>query len=148
MSKPIDEIRHLAVYGTLMRAFNTQHQLGVSDQLIFEGPCQFDGVLYDLGAYPGAVPGTDVVYGECFRLLNMDILPILDRFEGYHPRTGEPSLYVRSATEIEMSDDGSIRPAWIYWYDGALHKGSRIPSGSWFDSRRSEQQGDGTAQAG
>ncbi|MFO8098469.1 MAG: hypothetical protein R6T83_02470 [Salinibacter sp.] len=51
------EGRLLATYGTLMRGMGTHEELDVAAALTFVAPCRFQGVLYDLDAFPGAVPG-------------------------------------------------------------------------------------------
>jgi gamma-glutamylcyclotransferase (GGCT)/AIG2-like uncharacterized protein YtfP len=122
---------HVAVYGTLMRPFDAQARLGIADQLAFEGPCRFEGALYDLGAFPGAVPdGNDVIDGELFRILDPRAMPKMDRLEHYDPDDEDGSTYVRRVVDL-VAPEG--QQAWIYWYNAPVDEGRRVPSGSWIE---------------
>lgn len=118
----------LATYGTLLRAAGGPERLGVADQMAFVTECQFEGVLYDLGQFPGAVPGDDVVKGELFRLRDPRVWTVLDRYEGYDPEREEASLFVRRRLSLEKPAD---RTAWVYWYNGDPTEHPPIPSGDW-----------------
>jgi gamma-glutamylcyclotransferase (GGCT)/AIG2-like uncharacterized protein YtfP len=123
--------RHIAVYGTLMRPFGAQERLGIADQLAYEGPCAFRGILYDLGAYPGAVPDEEqVVQGELFRILDPRAMPAMDRLENYDPEHEEESQYLRRPLSLV---EPAGQQAWIYWYNGPVEQGARVPSGSWVE---------------
>jgi len=117
----------LAAYGTLMRAFGRHEALGVADALTFVASCRFEGRLYDLGAYPGAVPGDGTVRGEVFRLDGPDVWARLDRYEGYDPDHEAASLFVRRRASLGVPDV----TAWVYWYNGDPAGGVRVPSGDW-----------------
>lgn len=129
---------HIAVYGTLMRPFDAQERLGIADQLAYEGPCRFEGVLYDLGAFPGAVPGDEVVQGELFRILDPRAMPKMDRLEGYDPAHEEGSQYLRRAIDL-VGPEG--KRAWVYWYNGPVEEGARVPSGSWIEHLKNRSGG-------
>lgn len=118
----------LVAYGTLMRAFGGPGRLDVADRLSFVSECQFAGVLYDLGHFPGAVPGDGVVQGELFRLLGPEVWAVLDRYEGYDPDREEASLFVRRRVLLGEPAD---RTAWVYWYNDDPTDRPRIPSGDW-----------------
>ena len=51
------ESLYLITYGTLRRTTDGLERLGVADRVSFVDACRFNGVLYDLGRFPGAVPG-------------------------------------------------------------------------------------------
>ena len=120
---------YVAVYGTLMRPFDAQARLGIADQLRFEGPCQFTGTLYDLGAFPGAVPtGDDRIRGELFRILDPRAMPKMDRLEQYDPDDEDGSQYVRRVVTLAAPEG---QQAWIYWYNEPVDAGDRVTSGSW-----------------
>lgn len=118
----------LATYGTLMRSFGQHEQLGVSDQLVFVTRCRWRGRLYDLGSFPGAVPGAGTVRGELFRLRDPQVWRFLDRYEGYDPEREDASLFVRRQVVLEAPND---RTAWVYWYNGNPGDQPRVPTGDW-----------------
>jgi gamma-glutamylcyclotransferase (GGCT)/AIG2-like uncharacterized protein YtfP len=123
MSSPL-----LATYGTLMRSFGRHEQLGVGGWLAFVTRCRWRGRLYDLGSFPGAVPGPGTVHGELFRLRDPQVWGVLDRYEGYDPERNDASLFVRREVELVRPDG---RTACVYWYNGDPEEGTRVPSGDW-----------------
>ena len=118
----------LATYGTLMRAFNASERLGIAEQISFVETCRFDGILYDLGRFPGAVPGDGIVRGELLRLHDPQVLRVLDRYEGYDADREDDSLFVRRRVEVQ---EPSARTAWVYWFNGDLTGRPRVESGDW-----------------
>lgn len=132
----------LATYGTLMRAYDVQEQIGVDGQIVFEDTCRIPGVLFDFGRFPGAVPPSEapsstgapsgddrpVVHGELFRLTHPRTLTVLDRYEGYDPDRESRSLFVRRPVDLIAPAETT---AWVYWYNGDPSEGQRIPSGDW-----------------
>lgn len=118
----------LATYGTLRRTFGQLEELGIERHLTFCSRCRFKGEMYDLGAYPGAVPGSDVLHGELFRLEASGGWKSLDEYEGYLPEREAASLFVRR--EVALQQPSSTR-AWVYWYNRDPTGHSRIPSGDW-----------------
>ena len=118
----------LATYGTLMRGFDAQDRLGVRDRLSFVGGCRWDGDLYDLGAFPGAVRGDGCVHGELFRLSSPAVWAVLDDYEGYDPEREAASPFVRRRVRLRRPPG---RTAWVYWFNGTPEEAQRIPSGDW-----------------
>ena len=55
---------YLVLYGSLKRGFPNRSELGIEDSVEYEGPCAFEGTLFDLGDFPGACPGGGIVRGE------------------------------------------------------------------------------------
>ena len=128
----------LATYGTLLRSFGRHEALGVADALSFVDPCRFEGVLYDLDQFPGAVPGEGVVSAELFRLRSTEVWTALDRYEGYIPEAEDRSLFVRRRTSLHTP---SGTTAWVYWYTGPTEGRPRVAEGDWrayVQARRSE----------
>lgn len=123
MSPPL-----LATYGTLMRSFGRPDDLGVADRLTFVASCRWQGRLYDLGRFPGAVPGAGTVHGELFRLSDSNVWSVLDRYEGYEQEREAASLFVRRQVDLQAP---SGRTAWVYWYNGDPAGRPRVPSGDW-----------------
>ena len=89
-----------------------------------------EGALYDLGAYPAARPGADIVQGDLLTV-EPEALTIMDRIEG-HP------AFFRRARVIVQSEAGPVE-AWIYWAPEDLVFGRhRIAGGDWL--RRNSSQ--------
>ncbi len=118
----------LATYGTLMRSFEGIDRLGVADRVSFLRPCRFAGILYDLGRFPGAVPGDGTVHGELLRLHDPQVWAVLDPYEGYDADREEDSLFVRRRASLQEPSD---RTAWVYWFNGDPTGRPRVPSGDW-----------------
>lgn len=118
----------LVAYGTLMRSFGGPERLGVADQLSFVAEGRFAGLLYDLGRFPGAMPGDGVVHGELFRLRDPQAWTVIDRYEGYNADREKTSLFVRRRVTLEHPAD---QTAWVYWYNGDVSGHPRVPSGNW-----------------
>jgi gamma-glutamylcyclotransferase (GGCT)/AIG2-like uncharacterized protein YtfP len=106
---------HLFVYGTLRSesAHPMASRLRAGAKLIGKGKTA--GLLYDLGAYPGAVFASSErarVIGDVFRLgANAKLLAELDSYEGI---TGaEDDMWTRLQIDIRL-DRGGIVEAWAY----------------------------------
>lgn len=117
----------LATYGTLMRPFGCLEELGLEAQVTFRSRCRFEGEMYDLGAFPGAVPGSDRLHGELFHLGSPRVLEVLDEYEGYFPDREEASLFVRRPVLLQRP----AQEAWVYWYNGDPVDLPRVRSGDW-----------------
>lgn len=111
-----------------MRSFGRHDGLGVADRLTFVNSCCWRGRLYDLGRFPGAVPGEGTVHGDLFRLSDPAVWSVLDRYEGYEPDREEASLFVRRQVDLQAPADWT---AWVYWYNGDPMDHPRVPSGDW-----------------
>ncbi len=119
--------RLLAVYGMLMRGLGGLEQLGLVDVVRLLGPCVIEGRLFDLGAYPGLVPGAGRVRGELVEVRDERALAELDRFEGFDPANRAASLYLREEVRLLSPD----RVAMLYVYNGAWHQEQEVVSGDW-----------------
>lgn len=119
---------HLFVYGTLMSGGENHLLLAPHAELI--GPGRMRGRLFVVDYYPGLVetedPGETVV-GEVWRVLEPDLLPELDDFEGC---TEAPPLFVRASRTV-MLDGGSPLAAWVYVYARSPSGLQSILSGDW-----------------
>jgi gamma-glutamylcyclotransferase (GGCT)/AIG2-like uncharacterized protein YtfP len=112
---------YLFVYGTLKR--------GGSRHSLLKG-CPFLGhalakgfALYDLGAYPGMVPGDGVVRGEVYEIPE-GLLRELDWVEG------APFLFRRELIEVVLEDHTPLR-AHTYLYNREVEGAVLVPSGEW-----------------
>lgn len=127
---------HLAVYGTLLSGYSPHEAFGLPDRLGYVRSCTVDGVLYDLGAYPGLVVDgaagdwdarDGVVHAELYRVRDATLRRELDSFEGYDPADVEGSRYVRERIDLRRP---AVR-AWVYVYTGATASATVVPSGDW-----------------
>lgn len=100
----------LFAYGTLRDARQRALVLGgVASRPLGNGTVA--GALYDLGSYPGLLPGDDRVPGTVIALGDAAALARLDEFEGV-----ESGLYVRERTTVHLDAGGTVE-AWIYRYN-------------------------------
>ena len=102
---------YLFVYGTLLKSIDhPMHQLLVR-YADFVGSGSFQGKLYDLGRYPGAVASnetSDKVHGELYRLKDSErIFRELDEYEGREFRRERVSISLENGKKIL---------SWIYLY--------------------------------
>lgn len=116
----------LFLYGTLRQGEPMFEQLRLSDALEFVGETSFPGALYDLGDYPGAVPGDGLVAGELHRIRDPGILTALDEYEEFDPANPATSLFVRQRIVIP-----EVGEAWAYLYNGSREHRRRLDSGEW-----------------
>jgi gamma-glutamylcyclotransferase (GGCT)/AIG2-like uncharacterized protein YtfP len=121
-------------YGTLMAGFDRRRQAGIDDKLAYIGRGSINAALFDLGLYPAAIPAPDrVVQGEVYEVTDAEsVLPALDAIEGYSPLQPDTSLYLRASVEVTLHD-GSVRQAWVYFYNAPLGRARRIPSGDYLE---------------
>lgn len=117
----------LATYGTLRRALNPSARPG-GTALSFVSSCAFDGLLYDLGRFPGAVEGDGTVHGDLCRVQTASAWTALDRYEGFSPEDESSSLFVRRRVDLREPSDTT---AWVYWYNGPTRGHSPVASGDW-----------------
>jgi gamma-glutamylcyclotransferase (GGCT)/AIG2-like uncharacterized protein YtfP len=121
----------LFVYGTLRRAAcgGMHHLLGSA---VFLGEATWQGRLYRVDGYPGAVPSREpaaTVRGELYRLVDGgETLALLDDYEECGPAFGTESEYRRSVTRVTRAD-GTDVSAWIYRYNRPVAGLELIASG-------------------
>jgi gamma-glutamylcyclotransferase (GGCT)/AIG2-like uncharacterized protein YtfP len=114
----------LFAYGTLMRGYGRHGVLAPGATAVGEGSVR--GRLLDLGRYPGLVEGGGRVHGEVYRLDGAELLPVLDREEGYN--------FVRRRALVTLADGRRVR-AWLYRYRGPRERATPIPDGSYRRAR-------------
>ena len=95
----------------------------------FLGHGDVRGRLLDLGRYPGLIDGAGRVRGEIYRLDDPELLPVLDREEGYN--------FERRRAVVELDGGGRAR-AWLYRYCGPRERATPIADG---DYRRARPPG-------
>lgn len=121
----------LFVYGSLRRdAAGSVHPL-LGPDARWQGNARYQGCLYRVADYPGAVPSqerSDTVHGELYALPEPDaVWPALDAWENCAPHA-EPAEYRRAQVEVCLTD-GSRGTAWIYLYARPIEALARIDSG-------------------
>lgn len=105
------------------------------------------GRLYDLGAYPGAVPDPGpllppqppLIRGRLLRVTSPEALADLDAYEGHDPLSPGAGEFARAPVEaLVPGPDGSARivPAQIYWYTLPVAGRDPVPDGDWARARR------------
>jgi pyruvate carboxylase len=117
----------VALYGSLMREFPAQDELGVRESLEFIGRCTIQGRLYSLGEWPGLVEGDGEVEADLYRILNLWVFRKLDPFEHFDPACPNGCKYLRRAIRLIEPDVD----AWIYLYNLPLQGEPHIEDGSW-----------------
>jgi gamma-glutamylcyclotransferase (GGCT)/AIG2-like uncharacterized protein YtfP len=104
----------------------------------FIGEGTFNGRLYDIGKYPGAVPSNepdDIVKGEVYALRKPDrILKVLDEYEGCGPDEPIPTEFRREETIISLNTGEQVN-AWIYIYNRSTNRLKEIRSGDYLKFR-------------
>jgi gamma-glutamylcyclotransferase (GGCT)/AIG2-like uncharacterized protein YtfP len=129
------DAEYLFVYGTLRQEAKNEKAYLLTKHARFMGNARFQGKLFDLGDYPGAIPSDDpqaVVYGEVYALepsMRNTVLTILDEYEGCGPNAEVPSEFRRERTIVTL-DDGKKVVAWVYLYN-LTEVGAPIPSGDY-----------------
>ena len=106
-------------YGTLMRGYE-RHRL-LEPSCTFLGSGRVRGRLVKLRGYPGLVEGRGSVLGEVYRLDDPELLPVLDREEGYN--------FERRRITVTLTRGRRAR-AWVYRYRGSQLRAVLIPDGA------------------
>ena len=120
-------------YGTLRRGF-CRHKFLKAARAQFLARGTVRGELFDLGAFPGAIPSPNksaLVRGEVYRLPNpARTLQVLDCVEGMAPGSPEHNLYRRELALVTL-ENGTTVEAWIYWLNRVHTPRRRIPCGEY-----------------
>ena len=124
--------KYLFIYGTLRQADNEfgaylrQHSRHYASGY-------FNGRLFDMGEYPGAIHIPDSkqkVFGEIMALDNpAKVLRLIDQYEGYGPGERQPYLYVRQI--VSVTTDKGIIDCWVYLYNLPLDGFKEIINGKY-----------------
>lgn len=124
---PARSSARLFAYGTLMRGYPLHPVLARGATLETTG--SVSGRLLDLRGYPGLIEGAGRVQGEVYRLDDPQLLPVLDREEGYN--------FVRRRGIATLAGGRRAR-VWLYRYRGPRERATPIPDG---DYRRARPPG-------
>ena len=111
---------YLFVYGTLQLARVPGEIAQVVSRLRPIGKGYANGVLYDLGEYPGAVLDPDSksrIAGTVFQLPDdPNVLSTLDAYEEFDPDAPGTSLFIRVSHPVALSTGGTLQ-CWVYVYN-------------------------------
>jgi len=126
---------HLFVYGTLCKNGNNPMHDFLARESDFVAHATWQGRLYRVDFYPGAVPSddpADMVHGEVYRLRRpMFALADLDRYEACGPEFAQPTEYVRELRTVRLHDGREVQ-AWVYVYNRTVDGLELIASGDFF----------------
>ncbi len=103
-----------------MRGYSLHRVLAAASTFLDEGAVR--GRLLDLGRYPGLIDGDGRVRGEIYRLDDPELLPVLDREEGYN--------FERRRAIVTLANGRRAR-AWVYRYRGPQNRAVPIPDGDY-----------------
>jgi len=110
-------VRHLFVYGTLMKGERRHHYLAGADAVGTCRAARVPGLLLDLGDYPGLLPAANTgsqVGGELYELRRPDVLlPVLDQVEGFSGYQKSGSLFRRALLRATPVAHQTCL-AWVY----------------------------------
>ena len=115
-----DATQRLLVYGLLRKGLSLDGLMRGAVSLGMRHVPNFD--LYNLGPYPGAVPGEGVLVTELYQMPANCSWAALDEAEGV---SEDPPLYRRVVVNL---DDG---PAQLYVYARSVGEATKIASGDW-----------------
>jgi gamma-glutamylcyclotransferase (GGCT)/AIG2-like uncharacterized protein YtfP len=124
----------LFVYGSLRSGFHHPAFEYISRHFLFVDNGKIKGVVYDIGAYPGAIKTADqsFIVGEVYVIRNEDefdwAIAQLDDYEGVDAEEGETPLFRRALAEVFL-DNGEKTNAWVYWFNSDVVGKPVITSG-------------------
>jgi gamma-glutamylcyclotransferase (GGCT)/AIG2-like uncharacterized protein YtfP len=108
----------LFVYGTLLDERNPFGGF-LKNACTFYKKGKFNGKLFDLGEYPGAIYVPNIkqyVYGNIFTMNDpAGILKMLDDYEGLGEIQPQPNEFIRQIIEVEA--ESKIANCWAYLYN-------------------------------
>ena len=122
----------LFVYGTLRPGLARGLTRRLTGDLEVIGGATVSGMLHDLGAYPGLVPGPGCVRGELLRITDDERLAAIDAYEDCG---GTTALFRRERVEATLAD-GTRKAAWAYIYNRSPGQSRVIPDGDYAGYRR------------
>jgi len=122
----------LFVYGTLQPGLAPAEIAPVLAQLDLIGEASVNGVLYDIGSYPGAVlaaASQEKIIGAVYKLPeDATVLAALDAYEEFDPAAPHSSLFLRVLHPIELATGGTLQ-CWVYVYNRDPGTRRVMPSG-------------------
>lgn len=127
------EIKHVFVYGTLMRGLYNHHVVEPFIASVQGGVTK--GILFDLPyGYPAVVQGDGVVAGELIELNNIVVaLERLDELEDYFGVSNPNNLYERVIQEIDTKKGEKTLAYFYIWSkpEEIQEIGTKVADGDW-----------------
>ena len=129
-----DDPNYLIVYGTLRPDFTNLFADFLRQHSRYVGDAAFSGLLFDLGAYPGATyepDGPTQVQGSVYDIADQKqmILAYLDDYEGVGEAFDEPNEYMRTVIPVRFND--ALINCWVYLYNHTTDGKPVIQSGDY-----------------
>mgnify|MGYP001557378971 CR=1 FL=1 len=126
------DCKYLFVYGTLLSHNNGYASLLKNNsRFIAEG--SLNGLLYDIGEYPGArydPAAAERIYGDVLLLNNdADVLTDLDDYEGYGHSQSQPNEFIRVVLPVHTAS--GIINCQVYLYNLPVTGYRQITSGKY-----------------
>lgn len=125
---------YIFVYGTLRSDCGGKLAHWLSRHWGFVGMGFFQGTLFEVNQYPGAVPCVETqnrVLGEVYRLYDQEpVLARLDDYEECSERFSVPHEYKRVKAEINFAEGDAVQ-AWVYVYNLPVDRLEQIHSGDY-----------------
>lgn len=125
-------MQRLFVYGSLRSGFNVPAYEYIRRYFVLMGPAKVQGLLYDRGAYPGAVPSNESRYiaGELYEAKSeADFKYAIAQLDDYEGVQEEPPLFRREAVTVFYNNETVT--AWIYWFNRDVSGSVLIESGDY-----------------
>lgn len=130
----------LFTYGTLRKDADNPMQRFLINRAVWIGKGLFQGKLYFTDGHPAVVSShsqNDSVVGDLFDIGNSpDLLPKLDRYEGYKSNSLEESLYIRKQRRVYLKENNQEIKAWIYLFNKPVNASEEISSGDYLQFAR------------
>ena len=121
------KIDHIVFYGTLMSMGMTKMHEKIKSDLVYEGNCILYGKLYTLGRYPGLKSGNYLIHGELYKILNTDLLNILDEYEAVDNENPLTAGFTRKSVVLVEPK----KKAWVYYYEGDVSEKNLLKTNFW-----------------
>lgn len=145
---------YILLYGSLCRDQPYHTSLGLDRSLKFMGVRSVPGILYDLGEYPGLVPGPGSVRAELYRINEIAVLSALDKFEEYDHALPNFCLYRRTTLQVPRYTNRFVQrflkprkiDAWIYLYNHSVDNRPKVDLPSWTDYKAEKDKKNIAAQ--
>jgi gamma-glutamylcyclotransferase (GGCT)/AIG2-like uncharacterized protein YtfP len=129
-----EKMNYLFVYGSLL-SDNNEFAVYLKQNCTFYNKGKFEGKLYNIGLYPGAIAITgcgQFVYGSVFFVDDPKVsFAVLDEYEGFGADEPYPNEFIRRLLKIEIAD-GSKVDCWVYLYNLPVDELPEITSGDYF----------------
>ena len=133
-----EKTEYLFVYGTLRADIGHEMHHILAQNASFVGNAIFNGKLFNLSDYPGAVLSDDLrdkVFGEVYALTpekRQEVFAILDEYEGYLPQQEAITEFRRNLVSV-IPEGGGPLLAWIYLYNLNTESAEEIQSGNYLE---------------